>query len=188
MKLAVLFLTINYKMKTMLIIMSEMQIKFKARLFMLKLIGPFKMQGVGITICKTIWHHEIFFMSKLLQWLRLHKDTFPECKIWFVLRFCAISPIRKHKQCLRMSLTFNNFNIFLVGINMFKFNKKNTGRKCEICWKLTIKTPEWHKFAVSIFNSWAYFTPCSSSFKVDFEQSNAGWGLLQAGSLQLYKN
>ena len=44
----------------------------------------------------------------------------------FVLGFSAISPIRKHKQHLRMSFIFNKFNTFLVGINMFKVNKKKT--------------------------------------------------------------
>ena len=67
MKLTISFLTTNYKTKTMLIIMSEVQIKFKVQLFMLKLIGPFKMQGTGVMICKTIRHHNNFFMSKLLQ-------------------------------------------------------------------------------------------------------------------------
>ena len=70
----------------------------------------------------------------------------------FVLGFCVISPIKKHKQRLRMSLTFN-FNTLLVGISMFKVKKKNTGIRCEICSKLTIKTPERRQFAISIFNS-----------------------------------
>ena len=52
-----------------------------------------------------------------------------------------------------MSLAFNNFNTFLVGINMFKVNKKNSGTRCEICSKLTIKTAEPSQFAISIFNS-----------------------------------
>ena len=73
--------------------------------------------------------------------------------MWFVLWFCAIGPIRKHKQRLKWSLTFNNFNTFLVAINMFKIKKKNTGTRCEICSKLTIKTPERRQFAISIFNS-----------------------------------
>ena len=50
-----------------------------------------------------------------------------------------------------MNLTFNNFNTFLVGINIFKVNKENTGTRCEICSKLTIKTPEKCQFAISIF-------------------------------------
>ena len=72
-----------------------------------------------------------------------------------------------------MSPTFNNFNTFLVGINMFRVNMKNIGTRCEISLKLTIKTPERRQLAISVFNS--YFTPCSSSFKVDFEQANASW-------------
>ena len=72
-----------------------------------------------------------------------------------------------------MSLTFNDFNTFLFGISMFKVNKKNTGTRCEICSKLTTKTPEQHQFAISIFDS-EHISLCSSSFKVDFEQENAG--------------
>ena len=45
--------------------------------------------------------------------------------------------------------TFNKFNTFLVGINMFKVNKKNI----EIYLKLTIKTLEWCHFSISVFNS-----------------------------------
>ena len=48
-----------------------------------------------------------------------------------------------------MSLVFNNFNTFLVGINMFKVNKKNSGTRCEIC----SKSAEPSQFAISIFNS-----------------------------------
>ena len=47
---------------------------------------------------------------------------------------------------------------------MFKVNNRNTRTKCEICSKLTIKTPERR-----------YFTPYSSVFIVTFEQINAGW-------------
>ena len=32
--------------------------------------------------------------------------------------------------------------LYPVGIYMFKFNDRNTRTKCEICSKLTIKTPE----------------------------------------------
>ena len=60
----------------------------------------------------------------------------------FVLGFCVISLIRKRKQRLRMSFTFNNFNTFLIGINTLKVSKKSTGTRCVICSKLTIKTPE----------------------------------------------
>ena len=52
-----------------------------------------------------------------------------------------------------MSLTFNNFNTFLIGSNILKINKKNTEKRCEICSKLTLKTPERRQFAISVFNS-----------------------------------
>ena len=71
----------------------------------------------------------------------------------FILGLCAISPIRKNKQRQRMSLTFNKFNAFLIGINMFKVNKKNTRTRCEIYLKLTIKTPERRLFVIFVFNS-----------------------------------
>ena len=68
MKLTILFLTINYKTKMMLITMSEMPVEFKTQLFMLKFIGPFIMQGIGIMMCKTVWQHDDVFMYKPLQW------------------------------------------------------------------------------------------------------------------------
>ena len=36
----------------------------------------------------------------------------------------------------------NSFNAFSTGNYMFKVNDKNTKTRCEICPKLTIKTPE----------------------------------------------
>ena len=47
---------------------------------------------------------------------------------------------------------------------MFKVNNRNCSTRCEICSKLTIKTPERR-----------YFAPYSSAFIVNFEQVNAGW-------------
>ena len=55
--------------------------------------------------------------------------------MWYVLGFCAISPIRKRKQLLRMSLTFNNFNTFLVGIDIFKV-KKNKKKHWNKVWNM----------------------------------------------------
>ena len=51
---------------------------------------------------------------------------------------------------------------------------------CEICSKLTIKTPErreWHRSGVFIVN-FTYFTHCSDVHIVDFEQVNAGWVII----------
>ena len=59
------------------------------------------------------------------------------------------------------------YNIFPAGIYLLNVNNRNTRTKCEICSKLTIKTPERrHR---------PYFTPCSSVSIVNFEHVIAGW-------------
>ena len=50
----------------------------------------------------------------------------------------------------------------LVGIYLLKVNNRNTRIRCEICSKLTIKTPERSQ-------------TCSSVSIVNFEQVIAGW-------------
>ena len=112
---------------------------------------------------------------------------FPENKMWFASGVCAINPIRKHNQRLRRSLTFVNFNTFLVVINMFKVNKKSTGTRCTICSKLTIKTLERHQFAISAFNSEHISHLALALFKVYFEQGNAGWGYYRLAACDFTK-
>ena len=49
----------------------------------------------------------------------------------------------------------SNFNSQLVHNYMFKVNKRNTRKRCEICSKLTIKVPEqrhWRHFGVFTVN------------------------------------
>ena len=63
---------------------------------------------------------------------------------------------------------------------MFKVNNRNTRTTCEICSKLTIKTPEqhhWRRSGVFIVNYGTYFTPYSSVSIINFEQVNAGWAI-----------
>ena len=60
---------------------------------------------------------------------------------------------------------------------MFKVNNRNTGTKCEICSKLTIKTPgrrHWLRSCVFISN-FEHISHRDSI--VNFEQVNAGWGI-----------
>ena len=44
--------------------------------------------------------------------------------------------------------------LILAGIYLFKVNKRNTRTKCDICLKLTIKTPErrWRRSGIFIVN------------------------------------
>ena len=59
----------------------------------------------------------------------------------------------------------------------FKVNSRNTITRCEICSKLTIKTPERRlaSFCYLCCQLWTYFTPCSSASIVNFEQENSDW-------------
>ena len=60
----------------------------------------------------------------------------------------------------------------LASIYLFKVNNENSRAMCEICSKITIKTPERHQW----HQLWADFTPCSWVCIVDFEQVNSNWG------------
>ena len=64
-----------------------------------------------------------------------------------------------------------------VGNNMFKVNIRITRKRCEICLKLIIKTPEGRqcrRSGVFIVN-FEHISPCSSVFIVNCEQVHAGW-------------
>ena len=56
------------------------------------------------------------------------------------------------------------------GNYMFKVNNRNTRTSCEICSKLTIKTP----VPVSLLLALNILTPCSSFSNANFEQVNVG--------------
>ena len=77
-----------------------------------------------------------------------------------------------------------------VGIYMFKVDNRNTRTRCEICWKLTIKTPErWLASFWCLYCSLlTYFTPCSSVSIVNFEQVNNKWDskLSQSSKMELF--
>ena len=55
-------------------------------------------------------------------------------------------------------------------------NKRNTRKRCEICSKSTIKTPERCHWRRCLYcQLWTYFTLCSSVTIVDFEYTFACW-------------
>ena len=67
---------------------------------------------------------------------------------------------------------------FPANIYLFKFNIRNTARRCKICSKLTIKTLErrqWHRSSVFYCQLWTYFTPFTSIFIADLEEVNVSW-------------
>ena len=61
---------------------------------------------------------------------------------------------------------------------MFKVNNRNTRARCEICSKLTIKTPErrqWSRSGIFIVNFEHILHLALLFLFADFEQINADW-------------
>ena len=90
-------------------------------------------------------------------------------------------------QTVLFIIKWKIYNFTTFSNNMFKVNNRNTRRRCEICSKFTIKTPEWRywrRFGFFTVNFehishlvlvFLFFTPCSSVSIFNFEQVIAGW-------------
>ena len=84
--------------------------------------------------------------------------------------------------CLNVNLEKNNwwffviiFAVYLAKVSLLKLNNRKTRKRCEICTKLTIKTPKrrhWRRSSDFVVNIWTYFTHFSSFSIVNFEQVN----------------
>ena len=62
-----------------------------------------------------------------------------------------------------------------ANVYLFKFNNRNTRKRCKICSKLTIKTPErrrWRRSVVFILNFEHISNLFLEGFFVEFEQVN----------------
>ena len=58
-------------------------------------------------------------------------------------------------QCVELNRYFDESKYYPANIYLFKINKRNIRKNCDICSKLTIKTPErrhWRRFVVFIVN------------------------------------
>ena len=67
---------------------------------------------------------------------------------------------------------------YSAGNYLFKVINRNTRTKCEICLKLTMKTPKrrcWRRFGVFNVNYEDISHLCSSVSIANFEQVNTGW-------------
>ena len=76
------------------------------------------------------------------------------CFLWIYLNFSETLPL---PQCNLSSYNEKICKIEVSGANFysFKVNNRSTGKRCEICPKLTVKTPErhrWRRSGVSIIN------------------------------------
>ena len=115
----------------------------------------------NLTINFNFWNSLMFFLSLPLFY----------CVIFFVL-LCYIYMIYiwylEYQKLIPPDLgNSGNFDLSLRGflwlphfsqhlpINVHQFNYRNTRKRCEICTRLTIKTPErcnWRRFSVVIVN------------------------------------
>ena len=81
--------------------------------------------------------------------------------------------------------------MFPANIYLIKVINRNTIKRCGICLKVTIKTPERrHSYLSSVFivnfeHIWHFFSSVSI---VDFEQVNISWVIVPAGQAQPFKH
>ena len=66
---------------------------------------------------------------------------------------------RRNNYCLQLLISSSIMQIYPANLYLFKFNNRNTGKRCEICSKLKTKTR-------------THFTPYSSVSIVESEQVN----------------
>ena len=76
--------------------------------------------GEGMMICRANQLNGLFYMMATLVVKRLN--------FYFIFSFYAATPLALHP----------------LDIYLFKVNNGHTGTMCEICSKITIKTPKWH--------------------------------------------
>ena len=103
----------------------------------------------------------------------IHISLFHFCKI-FLTFYCRW---KSFKSTFDINI-WTMINDISAGIYLLKVNNRNTSRRCEICSKLTIKTPErgqWRRSGVLIV-SFEYISLCSRISIVNFEHVIASVG------------
>ena len=108
--------------------------------------GEVKKEGLEPIVLT--WYLLIGNLLQILSLLTHSTKVCQVCKVfckWFIFCYHVIMVTVKYLTTQNMSL----------GIYLLKVNNKNTRTRCEICSKLTIKTPErcqWHHSGVFIIN------------------------------------
>ena len=86
-----------------------------------------------------------------------------------------VTPWQEHVRFFQFSILSDIFqetqrHVYQANSYLFKFNNRNTRKRCKICSKWTITV---NRFYCSF---WTYcWTPFSSAIIVDFEQVNVSW-------------
>ena len=92
-----------------------------------------------LKISENLWFSDVFqgVMKWVYRVLCSLKSVFQISKLAFNLLFVLKKPFPKMSFVKRTENAF-----FPAGIYLLKVNNRNTGIRCEICPKLTIRTPE----------------------------------------------
>ena len=91
-------------------------------------------------------------------------------KFWTGSRLKRIIKFPYHDDDASHDKALFQFEItYPANIYLFKVNKRNTRKKCEICPKLTIKTPEQRQRCL-YFKLWKYFTSFSKASIVELNR------------------
>ena len=96
-----------------------------------------------------------YFSWKIMQIMRQGN--------WFQISFCFLKKL--YKQVLRP---------YPANIYLFKASNRNTRKRCEICSKLTLKTPE-RRYWLLLLTLNIFHTFFLVFFFVNFEQVNFSW-------------
>ena len=118
-----------------------------------------------------------FFIS---DWLPIRKPaTFNQIMIFCAKRVTKILSGSSISKFQGQFLTVSNekkISPFQINIYLFKVNNRNTGKKCEICLKLTVKTSERRHYVVlvSLLLTLNIFRTLSC-VSVYFEKVNSCW-------------
>ena len=97
--------------------------------------------------------------------------------IFLMMLFCENSGRLLDVNCLGNNTASKMFDS-PANIYLFKVNNRNTRKRCEICWKLTIKTPDDVVGIVPVFLYCylkTFLTHFSGVFVGDFEQEIVSW-------------
>ena len=96
-----------------------------------------------------------YFSWKIMQIMRQGN--------WFQISFCFLKKL--YKQVLRP---------YPANIYFFKASNRNTRKRCEICLKLTLKSPE-RRYWLLLLTLNIFHTFFLVFFFVNFEQVNFSW-------------
>ena len=141
----------------------------------------FRLDGAKFfSLAKSLSKH--YEKNPSLSFVWIDPSPFPSVSISFVSLTQVFFLFFFHANVLFVSLFCFTYSLTSLsnpaGNYLFIVNNRNTRTRCEICSKLTIKTPgrlHWRRSGVFIVNFEHISTPCFSVSIVSFEHVIVGW-------------